>query len=83
MDHRRRATASWGWVRVALVSFAAVALVPGAVLTLLALAFVLTPAALAGLPFIVPALFRGAASAHVANTTRARSIALHGAHAMA
>jgi hypothetical protein len=56
----------WGFVaRGTLVAFAMLILVPGAVIALLALAFVLSPVAIVGIPFIVPALFPGASREHL------------------
>ena len=51
-------------VRALLVVFAMLVLAPGAVLALLLLAFMMSPAAIVGIPFIVPALFPGANREH-------------------
>jgi hypothetical protein len=51
-------------LRGLLVVLATLALAPGAVLALILLAFVMSPAALVGIPFIVPALFPGASREH-------------------
>ncbi len=69
-------------VRALLVVFATLALAPGAVLALILLAFMISPAAIFGIPFIVPALFPSASREH-AEAVRRSSYPPLGAAALA
>ena len=68
----------WGFVaRGMLVAFAILTLGPAALIALLALAFVLSPVAIVGIPFIVPALFPGANREHLEGVRRSSYPPLH------
>lgn len=62
-----------------LVALAMLMLGPAALLAVLALAFVLSPVAIVGIPFIVPALFPGANREHLEAVRRSSYPPLHGA----
>ena len=57
-------------VRALLVVFATLVLAPGALLALIMLGFMMSPAAIVGIPFIVPALFPGAKREHADGVRR-------------
>jgi hypothetical protein len=83
MFSQLRSVESWAnFARGALIGFAVLTLVPALLCTLLAVAFMMFPAAFVCIPFMVPALFPGANKEH-ANAVRHPYPGLGLAHASA